>query len=66
MSGYARAAESDDDLLKRIRAAVFIGGEIDTLSLKRPNRIVGVDRKGIEVETLRSDSRGSRPQRVPA
>ena len=66
MSGYARATEFDDDLMERIRAAVEIGGEIETLSIKRPNRIVGVDRKGIEVETLRSDSRGSGPQLVPA
>ena len=66
MSGYARATEFDDDLMERIRAAVEIGSEIETLSIKRPNRIVGVDRKGIEVETLRSDSRGSGPQLVPA
>jgi hypothetical protein len=66
MSGYTRAAEFDDDLMERIRAAVEIGGEIETLSLKRPNRIVGVHRKGIEVETLRSDKRGSGPQLVPA
>jgi hypothetical protein len=66
MSRCARATEFDDDLMDRIRAAVEIGSEIQTLSIKRPNRIVGVDRKGIEVETLRSESRGSGPQLVPA
>jgi hypothetical protein len=66
MSGYARSTEFDDDLMERIQAAVDIGGEIETLSVKRPNRIVGLDRKGIEVETVRSDRRGSGPQLVPA
>jgi hypothetical protein len=66
MGGHVRVVEFDDELMDRIRAAVEIGSEIATLSLKRPNRIVAVDRKGIEVETLRSETRGSGPQLVPA
>lgn len=58
--------ELDDDLLERILAAVQPGDELLTLSSKRPNVIAAVDREGIWVETLRSQSRGSGPQPVPA
>jgi hypothetical protein len=58
--------ELDDDLLERILSAVQPGDEILTLSSKRPNVIAAVDREGIWVETLRSQSRGSGPQLVPA
>ena len=58
--------ELDDDLLDRILAAVQPGDEILTISSKRPNVIAAVDREGVWVETLRSQSRGSGPQLVPA
>ena len=58
--------ELDDDLLERILAAVQPGDEILTLSSKRPNVIAAVDREGVWVETLRSQSRGTGPQLVPA
>ncbi len=58
--------ELDDDLLDRILGVVQPGDEILTLSNKRPNVIAGVDREGVWVETLRSQSRGSGPQLVPA
>ena len=66
MSDYSRSTQLDDDLLERVLAAVRPGDEISTLSNKRPNRIVSVGRSGVEVETLRSDRRGSGPQTVPA
>jgi hypothetical protein len=62
----SRRRELDDSLLDRIRAVVAPGDEIYTLTSKRPNRIVSIDRAGIEVETIRSDDRGSGPQLVPA
>jgi hypothetical protein len=49
-----------------VLSAVEPGDEISTLSIKRPNRIVAIDRSGVEVETLRSERRGSGPQFVPA
>ena len=58
--------ELDDDLLDRILAVVQPGDEILTLSRKRPNVIAAIDREGIWVQTLRSDSRRSGPQLVPA
>lgn len=58
--------ELDDDILERILNVVQPGDEILTLSSKRPNVIAAVDRAGVWVETLRSQSRGSGPQLVPA
>ena len=58
--------ELDDDLLGRIQSVVQQGDEILTLSNKRPNVVAAIDREGIWVETLRSQSRGSGPQLVPA
>ena len=66
MSDYSRSTELDDELLERVLAVIRPGDEIATLSNKRPNRIASVDRSGVEVETLRSDRRGSGPQTVPA
>jgi hypothetical protein len=60
------AREFDDSLLELVLAAVEPGDEIETLTVKRPNRIVSIERRGIEVETLRSDDRGTGPQLVPA
>ena len=61
-----RENELDAELLERIHAVVQPGDEILTLANKRPNVIVAIDREGIWVETLRSDSRRSGPQLVPA
>lgn len=58
--------EFDDDLYDRVRDAICIGDEIETLSIKRRNRIAGIDRTGVWVETARSKERGSGPQLVPA
>jgi hypothetical protein len=66
MTDYSRSTELDDELLERVRCVVKASAEIATLSNKRPNRIVAVDRSGVEVETLRSDRLGSGPQTVPA
>lgn len=59
-------SEFDDDLYDRVTAAIGIGDEIETLSIKRRNRIAGIDRTGVWVETERSKERGSGPQLVPA
>ena len=59
-------AEFDDALLKRIKSVVQAGDEIATLSNSRPNVIAAIDRDGIWVRTLRSDSLRSGPQFVPA
>lgn len=59
-------SEFDDDLYDRVTAAIGIGDEIETLSIKRRNRIAGIDRTGVWVETARSNERGSGPQLVPA
>jgi hypothetical protein len=56
----------DDDLLERVRAVVASSNEIATLGFDRPNKIVAVDRAGIEVETERSTSLHTGPQLVPA
>lgn len=58
--------ELDDDLLERIHSTVREGDEILTIGRKRPNVIASIDRDGIWVKTLRSDSRRSGPQLVPA
>lgn len=58
--------ELDDGLLEKIQAAVHPGDEIPTLTTKRPNVIAAIGREGFWVETLRSDSRKSGPQLVPA
>lgn len=58
--------EFDDGLLARILAVIQPGDEILTLSSKRANVIAAVDCEGVWVETLRSQSRGSGPQLVPA
>lgn len=62
----ARSREFSDGLLELIEATVAPGDEIATLTSKRPNRITAVERRGIMVETTRSDDRGSGPQLVPA
>ncbi|TXI38858.1 MAG: hypothetical protein E6Q56_08090 [Mycobacterium sp.] len=61
-----RDTHFDDELLDRIRSVVQPGDEIPTLSAKRPNVIASIDRDGIWVQTLRSESRCSGPQLVPA
>ena len=66
MSSPDRTRELDDVLFERILAVVAPGDEIYTLTSKRPNRIVSINRNGIEVETLRSEDRDSGPQLVPA
>lgn len=66
MTPTNRMRELDSVLLQRILAVVAPGDEIYTLTSKRPNRIVSIDRSGIGVETLRSEDRGSGPQLVPA
>ncbi len=59
-------SELDDGFLERIHSVVQPGDEIFTLANKRPNVIAAIDREGIWVETLRSQSRRSGPQLVPA
>jgi hypothetical protein len=66
MSHYTRSIELDGEILELIQGAVQPGDEIPTLSIKRPNRIVSIGRSGIEVETQRSDRKGTGPQMVPA
>lgn len=60
------ASEFDDALFDQVSAVVGPGTVIMTLTTKKLNRVVGVDRKGVLVETERSLSRGTGPQRVPA
>ena len=60
----SRRRELDGSLLDLTRAVVAPGDEIYTLTSKRPNRIVSIDRAGIEVEMIRSEDRGSGPQLV--
>ncbi|MBB2770705.1 UNVERIFIED_ORG: hypothetical protein GGE11_001618 [Mycolicibacterium obuense] len=62
----ARPIELNDALYERIRAVAETNHEIPTLSVKRPNWIVAVERKGVWVETERSRALGSGPQLVPA
>lgn len=59
-------SELDDGFLERIHSVVQPGDAIFTLANMRPNVIVAIDREGIWVETLRSQSRRSGPQLVPA
>jgi hypothetical protein len=66
MSEYGRSTELNDELFNRVLSVVEPGDEITTLSNKRPNRIVSIDRSGVSVETLRSDRRKTGPQIVPA
>jgi hypothetical protein len=58
--------EFDDDLYDRVSEVVGPGTVILTLSAKKLNRIVLLDREGVLVETERSMSLGTGPQRVPA
>lgn len=60
------ATKFDDDLLRRVEAAVQPGAVIVTLGISRPNRVVSVAPDGILVETERSAARGTGPQLVPA
>ncbi len=66
MSPSPTAREFDDGLLDFICAIVEPGQVIETLTSKRPNRIIAIDHVGILVETQRSDERGAGPQLVPA
>lgn len=66
MTQYSRSTEFDDELLERVLSVAEAVDEILTLSNKRPNKITSVDRSGVEVQTLRSEGRGSGPQTVPA
>ncbi|MBP2454126.1 hypothetical protein [Mycolicibacterium lutetiense] len=59
-------APFDDDLFDQVSAVAGPGTVILTLSSKKLNRIIDVDRDGVLVETERSLSLGSGPQRVPA
>lgn len=61
-----KTVQLDDSLLERIRSAVQTGDTILTLASKRPNVITAINRDGIWVRTLRSDSRKADPQLVPA
>ncbi|TXH20769.1 MAG: hypothetical protein E6R06_21395 [Mycobacterium sp.] len=56
----------DDSLYNRIVAVIQPGDVVYTLSIKRPNRIAGIERAGIWVETERSRKRRADPQLVPA
>jgi hypothetical protein len=60
------AAPFDDDLFDQVSEVVGPRTVILTLTIKRLNRIIDVDREGVLVETERSLSRASGPQRVPA
>lgn len=60
------AAQFDDRLFDKVADAVAPGTVILTLTSKKLNRIVGLDRDGVLVETERSLGLGSGPQRVPA
>ena len=60
------AAEFDDELYDQVLEVIGPGTVILTLSSKKLNRIITVDRDGVLVETERSLSRGTGPQRVPA
>lgn len=62
----SQPVELNDDLYERILAVAEASHEIPTLSIKRPNWIVAVEREGVWVETERSRARGSDPQLVPA
>lgn len=57
------AAPFDDDLFDQVSSVVGPGTVIMTLTSKKLNRIIDVDRKGVLVETERSLSGGTGPQR---
>lgn len=61
-----RRAEMSDELYARVQAAIQPGDEIYTLANNHVNRISGVHRTGVLVETARSDELGIGPQEVPA
>lgn len=61
-----RARAIEPDLLERIRRVVAPGVTIETLSVKRPNRIAFIEGYGIGVETERSTAHRAEPQLVPA
>ena len=56
----------DDAFLARIHSVIQPGDEILTIANRRPNLIAAIADEGIWVETLRSQSRRSGPQLVPA
>lgn len=56
----------DERLFERVAAAVREGDDIETIANKQVNRIAGLDREGVYVETARSRDRGTGPQHVPA
>nr|PZN22889.1 MAG: hypothetical protein DIU75_06710 [Mycolicibacterium hassiacum] len=66
MTGDSLGTSLDDELLGRIRNVVAQGEVIETLTNKRPNRIVRVEPDGVWVETMRSERLGTGPQLVPA
>lgn len=53
MTGDSLGTSLDDELLGRIRNVVAQGEVIETLTNKRPNRIVRVEPDGVWVETSR-------------
>lgn len=63
---FSRTVEFDDDLYEHVCSAVAPGNEIATLTNKRVNRIVAIDRSGVFVETDRSQRLGTGAQLVPA
>lgn len=60
------AFELDDYLFDRVSGVAGPGTVILTLSTRNLNRITGVTRKGVLVETERSMKLGTGPQLVPA
>ena len=61
-----RGTPLDDDLYERILRSVEEGDELRTLSDRRSNRIISIDRDGIQVTTQRSERMGTGPRMVPA
>jgi len=61
-----RSIELDAELLELIQSVVQPGYEVLTLANNRPNVIAAIGPDGVWVKTLRSDSRRSGPQLVPA
>ena len=55
-----------DELYARVQSAIQPGDQINTLANNRANRIAGVCRTGVLVETARSDELGTGPQEIPA
>jgi hypothetical protein len=60
------ATKFDDELFEVLNEVVQAGTVIMTLSSKKLNRIISIDRDGVLVDTERSLARSSGPQRVPA